>query len=193
MKQIGLYFGSFNPIHNGHLALGHYFLENTPLEEICFIISPQSPFKFNQSLLAEKNRCELVRIAIDKLEGFSYSTIEFELPKPNYTYDTIRHFIKKQPSDKFTLLMGEDNLAFFNQWKNYKEILDLVPLYIYPRTDSEAVPKFFSNHPKIKLFNGPKFDIDSTEIRSRLSKGQPIGEFVPDAVVEEIQNNNYYQ
>ena len=192
MKKIGLYFGTFNPIHNGHLALGQYFLKNSDLEEICFIISPQNPFKINQNLLHEKSRLEMVRSALKKSKGFSYSTIEFELPKPNYTYSTLKYLVQNAPTTDFALLMGEDNLAFFHQWKNYTEILELVTLYVYPRAESENTAESILNHPKIKRFEAPKLDCTSTEIRKRLSQGKSIKNLVPEAVFKEIQAKGYY-
>ena len=192
MKKTGLYFGSFNPIHNGHLALGHYFLKNSPLDEIRFIISPQNPLKRNQNLLPEKARLEMVRCAIEELAGFSYSTIEFELSKPNYTYDTLKFITQKEPLTTFSLLMGEDNLSFFHQWKNYTEILELVTLYIYPRANSEPAVDAFSNHPKIKWFKAPILDFSATDIRERIHLGKTIAHLIPDAVRKEIQAKQYY-
>ena len=133
MKKVGLYFGSFNPIHNGHLALGNYFARHTDLNEVWFVVSPQNPFKVGDVILEDHHRLEMVRLALEDQTNLFISDIEFSLSKPSYTINTIEHLVKINPKKQFVLLMGEDNLIHFQEWKKNQQILALVQAYVYPR------------------------------------------------------------
>lgn len=193
MKKVGLYFGTFNPIHNGHIALGNYFIKYTDLDEIQFVVSPQNPFKKDQEILAEQHRLEMVRLALEKIPHFNYSDVEFSLPKPSYTIDTLKQLKKKGPEVSFVVLMGEDNLAYFDQWKEYKSILELVDLYVYPREHQNTIPKSLLNHPKIQLVPAPKLDFASQNIRKILHEGGAIKSMIPASIVDYLEENKFYQ
>ena len=193
MKKIGLYFGSFNPIHNGHIAIGNYFIENTDLYEIMFIVSPQNPFKENDELLGQQHRLNMVQQALIAFPKLICSDIEFTLPKPNYTIETINHLISSQSKVSFSLIIGEDNLVNFNKWKEYKNILKLVDLYVYPRKQRSKVPKYLLRHPKISLLCAPKLDFASSNIRIKLKKGEVIKSSIPTSTMAYLEKNNIYK
>ncbi len=193
MKKVGLYFGTFNPIHKGHLALGNYFLKHTDLEEIRFIVSPQNPFKTDQELLAEHHRLEMVRLAIEKLPQLNCSDVEFSLPKPSYTTDTLKHLIEKEPGVSFVLLMGEDNMVHFEQWKDYQTLLMLVELYVYPRKHGNNISEVFLNHPKIQWTAAPHIPISATEIREGIKRGKNMSDWVPQACWNYLTTKKLYQ
>jgi nicotinate-nucleotide adenylyltransferase len=193
VKKVGLYFGTFNPIHNGHIALGNYFIEYTDLDEVWFIVSPQNPFKLDQELLAENHRLEMVRLALENHPNLSYSDIEFDLPKPSYTIKTLRFLIKKEAAITFALLMGEDNLVYFDQWKEFESILKLVDLYVYPRKHQNEIPESLLKHPKIELVPAPKLDFASRDIRKILSRGGEAKSLIPAQIVTYLEENKFYQ
>ena len=159
MKKIGLFFGSFNPVHIGHLILANYFTENTDLEEVWLVVSPQNPFKQKQSLLANHHRLQLVNRAVEEYPKLKVSDIEFGLPTPSYTSTTLAHLEEKYPEKDFALLIGEDNLCTFHKWKNYQLILERHQLYVYPRVNVNEIPAEFKEHPKIKLVNAPRIEL----------------------------------
>lgn len=193
MKKIGLYFGSFNPIHNGHIALGNYFIENTDLHEVMFVVSPQNPFKENDELLGQQHRLNMVQQALITFPKLICSDIEFTLPKPNYTIETLNHFINSQSKVSFSLIIGEDNLVNFNKWKEYKNILKLVDLYVYPRKHINKVPKHLLRHPKISLLDAPKLDFVSSDIRIKLKKGEVLKSSIPASTIEYLKKNKIYK
>ncbi len=182
MKNIGLFFGSFNPIHFGHLAVAQYFTENTDLEQVWLVISPQSPFKKKKELIENHHRLAMVECAIKGQSKLKACDEEFYLPTPNYTIDTLLHLKKKFPKNQFTLLLGADNIADFDQWKDYTQILDQFSIHVYPRSQSGIVKSEFLNHPKITFFKASLLEISSTEIRKALLKGKSVSQWVPPSV-----------
>ena len=161
--KIGLFFGSFNPVHCGHMVLAGYMSEFTDLEQIWFIVSPHNPLKLKNSLLQDYHRMSLVKIAIGDNRKLKASDIEFKLPRPSYTINTLAYLFEKFPSHQFVLILGSDNLESFTKWKNYSEILDQVELYVYPRKDSAGGELI--NHPKVKKIPAPLMEISSSFIR----------------------------
>tara|TARA_B100000989_G_C19493198_1_gene450784 strand:- start:809 stop:1390 length:582 start_codon:yes stop_codon:yes gene_type:complete len=193
VKKIGLYFGSFNPIHNGHIALGKFFIENTDLHEVMFIVCPQNPFKSKNELLGQQHRLNMVQQALLKFPKLICSDIEFTLPKPNYTIETLNHLISCQSKVNFSLLIGEDNLVNLNKWKEYKNILKLVNLYVYPRKHRNKIPKYLLKHPKINLLDAPKLDFSSSDIRIKLIKGEVIKSSIPTSTMAYLEQNDIYK
>ena len=193
MKKIGLYFGSFNPIHNGHIAFGNFFIETTDLNEVMFIVSPLNPFKTNEELLGQQHRLNMVQKALLKFPKLICSDIEFTLPKPNYTIETLNHLICCHANVSFSLLIGEDNLVNFNKWKEYKNILKLVDLYVYPRKHRNKIPKHLLKHSKINLLDAPKLDFASSHIRKKLKKGEVIKSSIPTSTMAYLEKNNIYK
>ncbi len=189
--KIGLYFGSFNPIHNGHMAIANYMLEFTDLDELWFIISPQNPFKLRQNLLPDYQRFELVNLAINDAKGMRSSNIEFNLPKPSFTIDTLAHLYDKHPDKKFVLIMGSDNLVYFHKWKNYNEILRNQQIYIYPRPDVQQHE--LMKHPSVSTVNAPLMEISSSFIRKAIKQKKDIRFFLPGKVWAYIREMHFYE
>lgn len=189
-KKIGLFFGSFNPIHVGHLIIANTMAYQTDLDEVWFVVSPQNPFKKNKSLLHEFDRLTLVEKAISANYKLKATDIEFHLSKPSYTIDTLTVLAEKYPQHQFVLLMGEDNLVQFEQWKNYDKILEYYQLYVYPRPNTGE--HSFKNHPKVKFIPAPLLDISATYIRKCIKEGYPIQYLVADEVAEYIRWKKFY-
>jgi nicotinate-nucleotide adenylyltransferase len=189
--KIGLFFGSFNPIHTGHMVLANYMLEFTGLEKIWFIVSPHNPLKQKNSLLHERYRLEMVTLAIGDNNKMKASDIEFKLPQPSYTINTLAHLQEKYPGNDFALIMGADNLENFHKWKNYEEILKQVELYVYPRPGASGGS--LSSHKKVKLVNAPLMEISSTEIRNAIKEKKDVRYFVPQATWEYIKEMHFYE
>ena len=192
MKKIGLYFGTFNPIHKGHLALGNYFAENTDLDQVWFVVSPQNPFKVNDLLLEDQHRLEMVRLAVIDQPHLKVSDVEFSIPKPSYTIHTLEHLFQIHPEKQFVLLMGQDNLNHFNQWKQYEKILALLTIYVYPRNE-KIVTKQKLQHKKIKLMDAPQLDYASTAIRKILKQGKSVEELMPHASWIYLKEKGFYK
>jgi len=176
-KNIGLYFGSFNPIHIGHLIIANYLAEFTDLDEVWLVISPQSPFKKKASLLDNHHRFELVFRAIEGFDKLKASAIEFDLPTPNYTSKTLSVLAEKHPDYQFNLIMGEDNLRGFQKWKNYDYILENHHLYVCPRLGDGSINEAFKNHPHIHFTETPIMNISASLIRDSIQKGKNISRF----------------
>jgi len=189
--KIGLYFGSFNPIHNGHMAIANYMLEFTDLTEIWFVISPQNTFKTKQNLLPDYQRIELVNLAIDDTAGYRSSNIEFNLPKPSYTIDTLTYLYDKHPEKDFVLIMGSDNLASFHKWKNFNEILRNHQIYMYPRPNTKQVELL--NHPNVKKVEAPLMEISSSFIRKAIKENKKVPYFLPTKVWSYIKEMHFYE
>ena len=189
--KIGLYFGSFNPIHIGHLAIANYMLEWTDIDQLWFVISPQNPLKNKSSLLADYHRLELVNIAIAKYEKFRFSDIEFKLPKPSYTIDSLAYLEEKHPDYSFKLIMGSDNLKTFKKWKNYELILQKYELLVYPRPDFSE--KYLPDSGNIKIVNAPLMEISSSFIRKSIKDKKDITFFLPANVYKYIQEMHFYE
>jgi nicotinate-nucleotide adenylyltransferase len=190
--QIGLYFGSFNPIHHGHLIIANYLLENTDLDQLWFVVSPQNPLKPSSSLLNEYHRLFLVQTAIEGENRLKASDIEFKLPKPSYTVDTLTYLQEKYPSHQFSVVMGSDSFQNLPKWKNYNWLLQHFPIYVYKRPGHEVLPSF-PGAKKIIVLDAPLLPISATHIRKNVKEGKSIRYLVPDTVREEIERNGYYR
>lgn len=188
--KIGLFFGSFNPIHIGHMIIANSMLEYTDLENIWFVVSPQNPFKKSSSLLHEFDRIDMVRLSIAYNYKIKVSDVEFHMPKPNYTIDTLVYLQDKHPQDEFVLIIGEDNLAQFPKWKNYEKILEYFRLYVYPRPKSEESK--LKSHPKVRMVEAPLLDISATFIRNAVKQGKSIQYLVTPEVETFIREKKFY-
>ena len=189
--RVGLFFGSFNPVHIGHMALANYMLCFTDMQEVWMVVSPQNPLKSKNQLLDQQKRLNLVRTAIDDYPKIRASNIEFGLSQPSYTINTLVHLKEKYPKHDFSLIMGQDNLQSFHKWKNYEEILKHYQIYVYPRPG--ATNGEFENHPHVHLTEAPVIDISSTFIRNAIKAKKNVRFFLPEKVWEEIDGMNYYR
>lgn len=189
--KIGLFFGSFNPVHTGHLLIANYFIQFGEFDKIWFVVSPQNPFKSNDTLLDEKIRLHLLHIAVDANKRFEVCDIEFQLPRPSYTVDTLNFLRSKFPDDIFCPIIGGDNLQSFNLWKDYTSILKHHELYVYRRAGFHENP-ILANNPKIKIFEVPLLNISSTYIREMIQAGKAIRYLVPEQVENYILEHNLY-
>ena len=192
MQKIGLFFGTFDPIHKGHLKLINFFIKNSDVEFIWLITTPQSPFKNKKEIQSSSSRLELISIALKENSKVKINNIELGLPKPNYTYLTLRELKKQYPDNRFILLLGADNMVNFKKWKAYNEILENYELYIYPRKISDPIPNSFINHPKINWINAPLIDASSTDIRNRIRDKKSISKLVPKNVFNSILDKKLY-
>lgn len=190
-ERIGLYFGSFNPIHNGHLTLADYILKNTELEKIWFVVSPQNPLKSLSSLLDNKTRLDLVKLAIEGNENFIASDVEFFLPYPSYTINTLNYLSNKYPQKDFSLIIGQDNLVNFHKWKDNQKILDQYHIFVYPRENCEYSPLQDNNH--IHLIDSPLINISATYIREQIKNNKDIRYLLPEKVRKEIETQCLYK
>ena len=193
MKKIGLYFGTFNPIHIGHLILANHFAETTDIDEVWFVVTPQNPMKKKDSILGNRQRLELVYRATKDYPKLHPSDIEFELPIPNYTINSLTLLEEKHPNKHFTLLMGEDNLVNFPKWKNYDLILERYELYVYPRHTERPIPEQLQDHPKINLIDAPKIELSSSAIRTAIKKGQNVQPLLPPESWSYLDEMNFYK
>jgi nicotinate-nucleotide adenylyltransferase len=189
--KIGLFFGSFNPIHIGHMVLANYFIEYTDLDKIWFVVSPQNPFKKKDTLLDAKQRLYMVNLAIESDNRFKASDIEFKLTQPSYTVNTLVHLKEKYPKHEFALIMGADNLETFHKWKNYEEILKHHDIYVYPRPESTGGD--LANHPKVKMTQAPLIEISSTFIRNAIKDKKDVRYFLPPPVWIYLTEMNFYK
>lgn len=188
--NIGLYFGSFNPIHVGHLIIANHIVLHAPLDKIWFVVSPQNPLKPSNTLLNEYDRLHLVELAIQNNNKFRCSNIEFQLPKPSYTIDTLTHLAEKFPHEKFSVIMGSDSIQNITKWKNYETLLKYYPIYVYQRPGFTINPE---QYPNIHIVNAPHLDISATHIRNLIKEGKSIQYLVTDDVKNYIEANNYYK
>lgn len=191
--KIGLYFGTFNPIHVGHMIIANHMAEHSDLEQIWMVVTPHNPLKQKSTLLDDAKRFQLVQIATEDFPKIKASDIEFKLPQPNYTVNTLAHLYDKFPQHEFSLIMGEDNLKSLHKWKNYEVILQNHDVYIYPRISSEAENLQFKDHPKIHLIDAPIVEISSTFIRDSIKNQKNIRPLLSEKVWEYIDHNNFYK
>lgn len=191
MKKTGLFFGSFNPIHNGHLILAGFMNEFTDLDEVWFVVSPHNPLKQQSSLLADYHRLALVRIAVEDHFKISVSDIEFNMPRPSYTIDTLVWLSEKYPSREFAVICGSDVFQGFKKWKNYQQILEQHSMYVYPR------PGFglgeFANHPSIHLHKAPLMEISSSFIRKAIKQKKDMSFWMPKKVYDYLTEMHFYE
>ena len=201
MKKIGLFFGSFNPIHVGHLILGNYMADCTDLNEVWFVVSPHNPLKEKSNLLADHHRLAMVRVAVEDNPKLSASDIEFNLPKPSYTVFTLQNLKEKYPNDTFVLIMGEDNIRTLHKWKNYEYLLENYEIYVYPRvmTIQEAQVEErsfndFHNHPNVKLFeDAPMMKVSSSYIRNAIEQKHDVRYLLTEKVFKYLDEMNFYR
>jgi nicotinate-nucleotide adenylyltransferase len=188
--QIGLFFGSFNPVHIGHLIIGNYMATHTALDKIWLVVSPHNPLKPKKTLANDYDRLHLVRLAIGDNPLLEASNVEFGLPQPSYTVDTLAYLREKYPQHSFALIMGGDNLATFHQWKNYGQILENYDIYVYKRPTYELGE--LATHPRVHVCEAPLLEISATYIRECLRTGKSVRYLVPDAVFNYLENNRLY-
>ena len=193
MKQIGLFFGSFNPIHVGHLILANHFAEHTDIDQVWLVVTPQNPLKEKKSLLADRQRLEMVYRACEPYPKLHPSAIEFDLPQPNYTIDTLVRLREKYPDHQFSLLLGTDNVATFHKWKNHEIILEDYGLWVYPRQHHRPIPDNLQNHPKIQHINAPEINISASALRQDIQKGKNIRPLMPEAAWQYLDEMGFYR
>jgi len=194
MKKVGLFFGSFNPIHIGHLILANYILENSDMNEVWFVVSPQNPFKDKKTLLNDHNRLDMVELALKNYPNIKASNVEFSLPKPSYTVDTLAYLNEKYPKFSFSLIMGEDNLKSLHKWKNSDYLIKNYHIIVYPRvTESEAKVYEYPNHENISLIKAPIIELSATEIRNMIKENKNVRPMLPPEVFEYLDGSSFYK
>lgn len=183
--RTGLFFGSFNPIHNGHLSIASFVNSRNFTDEVWFVVSPLNPLKNGDILLKGEQRLELVRKAVKDYKDIYACDIEFSLPKPSYTYNTLNKLEERFPDREFYLIIGADNLEIFHKWKNHKDIIEKFRILVYPRTGSESNPLF--EHKNITIVNAPFKNISSTEIRDKIKGNKSIDDLIPLSIAKQIK------
>lgn len=191
--KVGLYFGTFNPIHVGHLIIANHIVENSDLDQLWMVVTPHNPLKKKSGLLADYHRLQMVHLATEEYDKIIPSDIEFKLPQPNYTVNTLAHLQEKFPQHEFSLIMGEDNLKSLKKWKNYEVILNDYQLYVYPRISTDEVPEEFENHPNIHKVNAPIIELSSTFIRNSIKEQKNVKPMLDAKVWEYINHNLFYK
>ncbi|MFM7015397.1 MAG: nicotinate (nicotinamide) nucleotide adenylyltransferase [Bacteroidota bacterium] len=189
--KIGLYFGSFNPVHNGHMMIANYLAEYSDLDQIWMVVSPQNPLKPAKGLLQDYHRFHLVELAIGDYQKIKASKIEFDLPKPSYTIHTLTYLKEKFPTYQFALIMGADNLQTFHKWKNYELILEEHALYVYPRNESDGGD--LKSHAQVHWVAAPIMEVSSTMIRNAIKEKKDVRFFLPQAVADYIEEMRFYK
>lgn len=192
-KKIGLYFGTFNPIHVGHLTIANHMAEHSDLDQVWFVVTPHSPFKKKSSLLDNNHRFQMVLRATEDYPKLRPSDIEFKLPQPNYTINTLVHLQEKYPDHEFSLIMGEDNLKGFHKWKNHELILKSHDIYVYPRISEGKIDSQFDNHPRIHKVDAPIMELSSTFIRKAIKEKKNIRPMLPEHVWQYLDEMNFYK
>ncbi|TFV93593.1 nicotinate-nucleotide adenylyltransferase [Algoriphagus kandeliae] len=186
--NIGLFFGSFNPIHIGHMIIAETIYDRTDLDEVWFVVSPQNPLKKRKSLIHEFDRLRMVELAIEDNFHFRASDVEFHMPRPSYTIDTLTYLSEQYPQHQFRIFLGSDNLSQFKKWKNYEQILAHYQVYVYPRPGEKR--EF--DHPAVQWVDAPLLDISATFIRESVQKGYSVKYLLPQKVEEYIQDKKLY-
>ncbi len=190
-KKIGLFFGSFNPVHVGHMIIANFMATQTDLEEVWLVVSPHNPLKPKESLANDRTRLHLVNLAIGDNLLLRASDIEFYLPQPSYTIDTLTHLREKHPNKQFVLIMGGDNLATIRKWKNYEILLRDFDIYVYKRPN--YTPEEFAAQARVRVFEAPQMNLSSTYIRRCLQERKSIQYLVPEKAREYLEVNNMYR
>ena len=191
--KIGLFFGTFNPIHVGHLIIANHMAEFSDLEEVWFVVTPHNPFKKKSSLLDNHHRYRLVEEATEYYPKLKPSNIEFDLPQPNYTVNTLAHLYERYPEHEFNLIVGLDNLNSFHKWKNHEVILNNHHLYVYPRVSETRETSEFLKHEKVHLIDAPIVEISSTFIRKAIREGKNVRALMPDRAWKYMDEMNFYK
>lgn len=189
--KVGLYFGSFNPIHVGHLILAQTALNESEMDAVWFVVSPQNPFKQKKNLLSEFDRYRMVELAVEANPRLHASNVEFSLAKPSYTIDTLTHLRDRYPSYQFSLIMGQDNLQHFHKWKKHEAILKYYPIYVYPREGTEASD--FDEHPNVSFFKAPLLNISASYIRKVIQEGKSVRYMVVSKVHDYLEKEGLYR
>ncbi len=197
MSKIGLYFGSFNPVHIGHTAIAGYLVEYAGIDNVWFVVSPHNPLKKKETLLADHQRLHMARLAIGDNDRMKASDIEFRLPAPSFTIDTLVYLSEKFPGNEFSLIMGEDNLYTLHKWKNVTELINKYSFYIYPRRDlikpaDKGLEEILATA-DIKFVDAPKIDISSTFIRNGIKEGKNMSYFLAPPVWKYIKEMHFYE
>jgi nicotinate-nucleotide adenylyltransferase len=189
--KVGLFFGSFNPVHNGHLVIASYMAEFTDLDQVWMVVSPHNPLKPKHSLLQDYHRFTLVKTGIGNNRKLKASDVEFKLSKPSYTINTVVHLKEKFPDDNFVLIMGRDNLSTLPKWKNHEQLLDQCEIYVYPRVGAEK--SALENHPKVKLIDAPIIELSSSFIRESIKSKRDVRYMMPESVWNYIDEMQFYR
>lgn len=190
--KIGLFFGTFNPVHIGHMVIANYMVEYTDLEQIWMVVTPQNPFKQKESMLKDYDRLHLVRLAIGDDNRIKGSDAEFGLPQPNYTSTTLAYLKEKHPENEFALIMGADNLNHFHKWKNHNVILENHDLYVYPRLEANEGGEY-RKHYKVNYVDAPVMKVSSSFIRKALAEGKNVNFYMPSNVAKYVEEMNLYR
>ena len=191
-KEIGLFSGSFNPIHNGHLIMANYMSEFTYIDEVWLVVTPHNPLKITRDMLNEQIRLKMVQLAIGKYKNLKAIDVELHMKRPSYTINTLEKLSKDYPDCNFTLIIGSDNWTFFDKWKDYKKIIESYKILIYPRQGSEIIIPDVWTH-SIKIANAPVVEISSTFIRQSIKVGKDMRAFIPPEVYDFIEDKKLYQ
>lgn len=193
--KVGLYFGSFNPIHVGHLIIANHMVEYTEIDQLWFVVTPQNPLKQKSGLLADYHRLAMVKIAIDDNHKLRASDIEFGLPKPSYTIDTLAYAHEKYPQHRFSLIMGEDNYRTLHKWKNYQEILDRYTIYVYPRMNdgTKELPEPVANGGKVIFCDAPLMKVSASFIRKAVQDEKSVKYLLTEEVHQYLTEMNFYK
>ena len=192
-KTVGLFFGTFNPVHVGHLILANHLVQFADLDEVWLVVTPHNPLKKKKSLLNDHHRYDMVWNLCEDYLKLKPSNIEFSLPQPNYTSHTLAHLETKYPDYRFKLIMGEDNLISFPKWKNYEVILERHDILVYPRfSEGKALPDLI-NHPRIQKISAPRIEISSTFIRKAIKQGKDVRPLLPEKVWRYIDQMGFYK
>lgn len=189
--KIGLFFGSFNPIHIGHLVIANHIQQYSDLEQVWFVVTPQNPFKDKATLANDYDRLHLVNLAIEDYNHLQVSKVEFDLPKPSYTIDTLVVLKEKHPEHDFSIIMGMDNLKGFHKWKNHDKIIEYFSIYVYPRIGSE--PGRWKDHPKFNYVDAPVMEISSSFIRQGFKEKKNVRPMLSEKVWEYLNGSSMYQ
>ena len=190
-RKTALFFGSFNPVHNGHLMLANYLVEYGGLDDLWFIVSPHNPFKDKETLLEDRHRLRMLELAVEGDERFEVSDIEFYMPKPSYTIDTLVRLSERYPNNEFYLVCGLDNLKRFPKWKNADIILRDYHILVYPRKGFDGGELLQHSH--VHLLDAPEIEVSSTFIRNAVSEGRDVRYFMPEKVYKYIDEMRFYR
>jgi nicotinate-nucleotide adenylyltransferase len=202
MKKVGLFFGTYNPVHVGHLIIANHMVHYTELDEVWLVVSPQNPFKEKSGLLADYHRLAVARIAVEDNPKLRVSDVEFSLPQPSYTVHTLAHLNEAYPDTEFALIMGEDNLRTLHKWKNYEVILERHKIYVYPRAlteqeredlKSHRMPSSTSNHPNIIKVDAPVMKLSASFVRKAIKDRKDVRYLLPEPVYKYVDEMNFYK
>jgi len=192
-NKTGLFFGSFNPLHTGHLIIANYLTEHSELDEVWFVVTPHNPHKQKKSLLNDHHRLTMVRLATENYPKLKASNIEFGLPQPNYTINTLTLLQEKYPERDFVLLMGQDNIAGLHKWKNFEAILRYYNIYVYPRITDKKTKEDILIHPSVHFVKAPIIELSATQIRRDIKEGKNVRPMLPPEVFQYIDEMNFYK